>query len=236
MTQIQFSHVQAQVFGLVQNARKRLAGLTTLIDTAMSDANLSPEGRRAAVADELGRARPAILAALEEARAAVLLGHGEVDRQLADLVRVDPAQLDARALSFGPTLTWATGNPERLVNLYRSRHLNPAERVLIEGTAGALVDGLGAEDNYQFRDYWRSVEAELVVGRSPEEQAAIADRASLAELGEYLDAAARVIGFDLDALDPAVTPDETAGVARAMAEAVVNRYEIAAREAAHQPA
>jgi hypothetical protein len=51
-------------------------------------------------------------------------------------------------------------------------------------------------------------------------------------LGVYLDAAARVIGFDLAALDPSVAPDETAGIGRAMAEAQVNAYEMAAEEAA----
>ncbi len=66
--------------GLVNNARDNLAGLTQLVETIMSSTHLTVEGRHAAAADELGRGRPAILSALEEARAAVVLGHGEVDR------------------------------------------------------------------------------------------------------------------------------------------------------------
>jgi hypothetical protein len=227
-----FSYLQAQVFALVNNARERLAGLTQLVETAMSSTNLSIEGRHAAVADELERGRPIILGLLEEARAAVVLGHGEVDRQLADLARVDPDELDTLARSFGPTLTWAAGNPQRLINIYRQRHLEPAYRVLLEQTAQGVIDGYGDEDNFTFRDNWRAIEAELALGRSPEEQQALADRASLAALSGYLDSVARVIGFDLAALDPSVTLDETAPVGRAMAEAEVNRYESAAAEPA----
>jgi len=65
------------------------------------------------------------------------------------------------------------------------------------------------------------------VGRGPEEVQALSDRTALEELASYLDNAERLVGASLTLMDPSGSGGERESIkiARAMAEAEVNRYE-----------
>lgn len=189
---------------------------------------MTPEARRSDVALALGEGRTRIEGVLEEARVALNGGYAEIDRTLGKLKEVDPAELMARGTILGPVLRWAPDRPERLINLYRERHDRRADRLLIEETATALIEAQGGEDGYAFRDAWNDALTEAALARSPEEQEALSHRSVLDGLASYLDSVERLAGADLLALaNPDTTGQdrESIAIARAMAEAEVNRYE-----------
>jgi hypothetical protein len=206
----------------------------------MSDASgatasrLTPEARASDVGLALGEGRTSILGTLEEARRVVSMGYKEIERQLSGMAHVNQDELDRRALMLSPVLAGAWDNPQRLINLYRARHLEPADRVLIEGVAAGLIDGLESEDGFASRDEWRSLEQELALQRSPEEQEALSDRAALDGLSEYLGNAEQLVGADLALLSPDLAREERENIAigRSLAEANVNAYERRLRETA----
>ena len=228
MTAEEVARIQARIIGIVRNARSGVEALQAQIDGIMSNtARLTPEARRSDAAELLAPGRTRIMGMLREEARGVLAGaFAAVDNTLGRLTAVGDEDLAAADRSLRPVLNAAMGRPEVLLNLYRERHLSPADRRLIEGTAAAVIDGLGGLDNYAFRDEWNALQQELMAARGPEELEALSRRSVLEGLEGYLDAAERLVGIDLALMDPSFNGDrDDLAVRRSMAEAEVNRYE-----------
>jgi hypothetical protein len=221
--------IQRRVMRLGRDAKEAVADLQSRKDSIMSNTQrLTPQARQQDVAMALGEGRARIMGMLEDdARGVVDRGYAEVERTLGRLQDVDPEELAASERNLRVALNAASQRPELLLNLYRQRHLQRPDRLIVEGTASGMIDALGDSDNYAFRDAWNSLQQELSLARGPEELEALSQRAALDELSTYLDNLARVVGADLALMDPSISREgrDSTSVARAMAEAVVNEYE-----------
>ncbi len=220
--------LQRRIIGFVREARGRVGALQGVVESIWAmEERLTPEARRKDVSMAPAEGRSGVEGILETARGALAMGYADIERTLGKLTEVEPEELAARAVVLGPVLRWAPERPERLINLYRQRHLSRADRLLIEETATAVIDALGGEDNYAFRDAWNGALKEVALQRGPEELEALSQREVLDGLASYLDSAQRLVGADLALMDPLVTGQERdrIAIARARAEAEVNRYE-----------
>jgi len=160
---------------------------------------------------------------------AVAQSRADNDADISRLVAVEPGALDAADRALRPVLNASTAEPGMLPNLYRMRHRNNAERLLIEQTAAGLIDALGDLDDFAFRDSWRLLQQELAAERGPEELEALGLGRELDALTEYVDAAEAVAMIDLSTMDPAseVGADERERIliSRQVSEATVHAYE-----------
>ncbi len=103
-----------------------------------------------------------------------------------------PEELQRRATLLSPVLNQAVEWPELLINLYRERHLEPADRSLIEGTVTAVIDALGS-DVGEFAQDWHSLQQELAFARDPQEAEALSHREALDETSSYLEHAQALV-------------------------------------------
>jgi hypothetical protein len=192
-------------------------------------ARLTPEARRSDAAALVAERRERIGQMASEARRVLVGARAVLDVEIAALLAVTPEELAAAERTLRPILNAAAQNPEMLLNLYRARHLDGAQRLLIEETAAALIDALGDSDNYAFGNSWNALQQELAAERGPEEVEANARVRELDALAEYVDAAEAVAVMDLALMDPAreasTDQREQMLIGRQMSEAVVNAYE-----------
>ena len=180
----------------------------------MEDAAQAVEEGRSSILEILGGARRDLDFVLED-----------VERTLGRLTYVAPEVLSARAAVLSPILSAAMDRPEILINAYRRRFSELADRRLLEETAEAVIDGLAGSDGGAFAERWAAVQAEMAMGRSGEELQAVADREALQKLAKYLDSAERVVGFELASLDPRIELSEVERVAVQDDVAEIHRYE-----------
>jgi len=226
----QLQTIRIRIMQAVAEGRSVVEALAAEIEAVMGQTErLTPEARRADVARLVAERRGRIERMASEARRVLVGARADQDADIATLVSVGPGELDAADRALRPVLNASAAEPGLLVNLYRSRHRDNAERLLIEQTAAALIDGLGGLDDYAFRDSWRSLQQELAAERGPEEMEANARARELDEMAEYVDASEAVAMVDLSLMDPAseAGAEERGGmtVGRQLHEAQVNEYE-----------
>lgn len=199
-----------RTMGRVRAARSAVAALSNRVGSIWADVRLSQQGREEEAARIVGEARASILETLAAARRDVDAGLHHFDHVLGRLTEVAPEVLAARATVLSPILNSALERPEVLINAYRRRFHELADRRLLEESAEAVIDALGGSDGGQFAQRWRFQQEELAVGRPAEELQAVSDRAALSELASYLDSAERVVGLELANLDPESEVSDTA--------------------------
>lgn len=226
----QMLQLQRLIMGLGREARgsSGVAGLQARIDGIMGDtARLTPEAGESDAALALAERRARILAMLgEEAQRVLDVGRAEVEATLVGLTAVGAEELEARERILRPALGASFERPEVLVNLYRQRYRLPADRVLIEASASAVIDGLGDSDNHAFRDEWNGLLQELKASRGPEEFEALSHLDVLDDLESWRDNVSELVGTGLTLMDPSFEGDRDArAISRAMAESAVNEYE-----------
>ncbi len=228
MTAEQIRQIQQQVIGLVAGMRSSVGQLQNRVDSIWGDTDrLTPAARQSEVAMVLAEGRTRILGLIEEPRGILNRAYAEVEGTLGNLTAVAPEELAEAERNLRTALGAASQRPELLLNLYRERHLRPADRRLIEGAALGMIDALGSSDNYGFRDSWNSLQQELAAARGPEELEAASHRAVLDELAAYLGNVEELVGIDLTLMDPSLTGEsrDQVLITRSLAEAEVNRYE-----------
>lgn len=224
----QLTDLQRRIIEFVREAGERVGALRGVVESIWAmEERLTPEARRKDVSMALAEGRSGIEGILETARGALGMGYADIERTLGKLTEVEPEELAARAVVLGPALRLATERPERLINLYRERHRSRADRLLIEEAASGVIDALGGEDNYEFRDAWNGVLKDVALARGPEELEATSHRSALDGLASYLDSAEKLVRADLALMDPDITDQDRQRIAMARPydEATVNRYE-----------
>ena len=88
------------------------------------------------------------------------------------------------------------------------------------------MDGLaGTEEGGAFAQRWHLLTQELAPSLPEAEREALAHRATLDELGRYLEAARLVVEFELSYLDPEAEPSTGQMIGIERHRAFLNRYE-----------
>lgn len=220
--------IQRQVIGHVRGAISGVEAVRNKKDSIWSDTErLTEPARRKDISMVIIEGKVSIDGVMEDARDIVSRGNDEIDRTLGSLLHVEPEDLQRRATLLAPVLGAAThgGNQERLLNLYKARHLQPADRLIIEEAASATIDALGS-DVGDFAQDWHSLQQELAVARDPQEAEALSQRGALDETSSYLDAAQALVQVELAVMDPSYDEDRDAAmIAQSLAEAEVTSYE-----------
>lgn len=215
------------IVGLVAQARKGTGELGVRVNTIWQNTErLTIDARRADVAEAIAQGAVEIRGNLATARGSLLLGTTEVSATLNNLRYVSPEVMATRAAILSPILSGALERPEALVNAYRRRFGDLADRRILEESAEVVMDGLtGTEEGTAFAQLWRDLAEELAPSLPEAEREALAHRVTLDELGGYLEAAQLVVEFELSSLDPEAGPStgEMIGIERH--RALLNRYE-----------
>lgn len=229
MTSEEIMKIQRRVIGLVRTARSGVAALEQRVNSILGSARPSDQAKTADAASALGEGRAEIQTIIEDEAGGVMRrALAQVDGVLGRLKDVSPGELARSEMGLRAALNAASGRPELLLNLYRERHLRRrADRVLIEEVASGMIDALGDEDNYGFRDAWNELQQELALARSPEELEALGHRATLEELDSYLENARTLVQADLALVDRSLPRADRDRILsqRPFSEAEVNRYE-----------
>lgn len=220
--------IQRRVMGLVRAAGSAVATLQNKVDSILMDTRLTQEAKQVDVATALGEGRGQIQTVIEDEAGGVMQrALAQVDWTLGRLKDVSPEALARSELGLRAALGVVSQRPELLLNLYRERHLQPADRVLIEEAVQGMIDVLGNSDNYEFRNAWNSLQQELALARGPEELEALGHRAKLEELGSYLESARTLVHANLALMDPSLRQADRERIAtqQPFAESAVHRYE-----------
>lgn len=229
MNPIEMREIRARVMVAVRQSREVVGALAAEVEKILASERLTPEARTSDAAALVAQRRENIAETAREGRRILEGARASNDADVARLVAVGPVALEEAERALRPVLNASAGNPELLLNLYRSRHRDNASRLLIEQTAEALIDALGGSDNYAFRDSWNGLQQELAASRSPEEMEANARAQELDEMAENVDAAEAVAMVDLALMDPSseigVEERGRMQISRQMSEPTVHAYE-----------
>lgn len=205
-----------------RSAQEALAQRLTAIWS--SDPRLSVQGRQEEAERVVGQKRPAIEEELAGARRDTEFVLRQTEQQLAELRNVSPEVLATRAAVLSPVLNVAMENPGALLNTYRRRFSDRTDRRLLEESAQIVIDGLAGSDGGAFEQQWRNLQDELSMQRSPEERQALADRAALQELTDYVSNVQRIVQAHLDSLLSGGMPADVE-ISLQFSVAEINRYE-----------
>jgi len=236
MTAENMALIRERIIGVGQQARNALEDLRGRVDQIWSSVEgqrLTPEARSSDVAVALAEGRTRVMSLIEDEAQGILDEAIAVnDRVQGRLTSASDDDLAASQRRLSVALTAAASNPQLLINLYRERHLDNADRAVIEGAAGALADALGNTDQFAFRDGWRAVQQEVALQRGPKEVEAVSERCVLEECQDYLANLAKLLGADLSLMNPSRSrADQTSiGISRQMFEAEVNTFELRHRQ------
>lgn len=218
--------IMRRVVGYVGQARTGTTELGVRVDAIWGNTErLTIDGRRTDVAAAIAEGAGEIRDYLVVARGALMMGNAEVDGILNNLRYVSPEVMATRALILSPILSGALERPEALVNAYRPRFGDLADRRILEESASVVIDGLGGSDGGAFEERWRFLSEELEPSLPEAELEAKARSATLDELGGYLEAAQLVVEFDLSSLDPEGGPTTGQMIGAERHNAALNRYE-----------